>query len=132
MPSDIKILSDTFAVLTPELELRTAELSPTVYEELDERFSQFKGHVLVSSHSFLSDWPSWEMHPAGDELVMLLAGQCQLTLRQKEEEKTLILEQCGSYVIVPKGTWHTAKIANQATLLFITPGEDTHNSTEPD
>lgn len=132
MLSEIKDISDTFAVLTPELELKTAALSPTLYEELDQRFSQFKDHVLISSHSFTSDWSSWEKHPAGDELVMLLAGQCNFILKTSEGEKQLTLQRSGSYVIVPKDTWHTAKVTKQATLLFITPGENTLNALQAD
>jgi hypothetical protein len=30
-------------------------------------------------------------------------------------------------VIVPKGTWHTARIEHKAKMIFITPGEGTRN-----
>jgi hypothetical protein len=30
-------------------------------------------------------------------------------------------------VVVPKATWHTAKISTPTALLFVTPGEATQN-----
>jgi hypothetical protein len=41
----------------------------------DRRFAGFKGHVLVATFAFDADWPTWERHPAGDELVCLLSGE---------------------------------------------------------
>jgi hypothetical protein len=48
---------------------------------------------------------------------------------------TLVLEDIGSeeltepgaFVVVPKGTWHTARTAAPTRMLFITPGERTEN-----
>jgi quercetin dioxygenase-like cupin family protein len=37
------------------------------------------------------------------------------------------LTEPGSFVIVPKGTWHTARIAKPTSMLFVTPGEGTQN-----
>ena len=42
-------------------------------------------------------------------------------------EETVYLQEPGTYVIVPKGTWHTARVAKAAKMLFITPGEGTQN-----
>ena len=33
----------------------------------------------------------------------------------------------GSFVIVPRGTWHTARTSVATKMLFITPGEGTKN-----
>ena len=38
----------------------------------------------------------------------------------------------GSYIIVPKGIWHTAKTTIKSKILFITPGEGTLNKPEPE
>jgi len=37
------------------------------------------------------------------------------------------LNQVGEYVLVPKNTWHTAKVRKPSRMLFITPGEGTEN-----
>ncbi len=95
----------------------------TLYAELDQNFDAFRGHVLVSMHEFGGDWPTWEKHPAGDEIVMLWSGRGTLVLRSGTGEETVALGEPGAYVVVPRGTWHTARIAEPTRMLFITPGE---------
>jgi mannose-6-phosphate isomerase-like protein (cupin superfamily) len=120
-------LATTFVVLQPDQSATLVKVSPDVYEELDRRFDGFRGRTLVSSYSFDSDWPTWEMHPAGDEIVCLLSGDVEMVLQREGQEEATRLRQPGSYVVVPKGTWHTARIRVPATMLFVTPGQDTQN-----
>ncbi len=125
-------LFDRFAVLQPDLSVGTVPVSPDLYEELDRKFDAFRGHVLISAHSFSADWGVWERHPAGDELVVLLAGRARLVLRGPDGDETHDLETAGTYVVVPRGAWHTARVSEPARLLFITPGEGTEHREEPD
>ena len=37
----------------------------------------------------------------------------------------------GTYVVVPKGAWHTARPHAATTMLFVTPGEGTLNAESP-
>ena len=98
-----------------------------VYEELDRDFQGFRGHVLLSCHTFKEDWSSWERHPAGDEIVCLLSGAATMILEEGGAEEAVRLEKAGEYVVVPKGTWHTARTSVSTTMLFVTPGEGTEN-----
>jgi hypothetical protein len=120
-------LASTFAVLKPDQSVTLVEVSPTIYEELDRRFDGFRGHTLVSSHRFDSDWQVWEMHPLGDEMVCLLGGEAELVLQRDGGEEVTRLKAPGSYAIVPRGTWHTARTRVPTTMLFVTPGQDTRN-----
>ena len=85
-------LASTFVVLQPDHSTALIEVTPTLFDELDRRFDGFRGRVLISSFSFDSDWPAWEMH-----------------------------------VVVPKGTWHTARTSVPTKMLFVTPGQGTEN-----
>ncbi len=120
-------LQSTFAVLGPGCIAVPVEDTPTIYEDLDRRFDDFRDHRLVSIYTFDSDWPTWEMHPAGDEVVCLLEGEAGMVFDRGGTEETVTLTKPGSYVIVPKGTWHTARVSRSARMLFITPGEGTQN-----
>lgn len=117
-------LKSTFAVLGPELGVTPVPVTPTVYEELDRRFNAFKGHVLVSIYEFDKDWPTWERHPAGDEIVCLLSGRATFVF---DGGKQAEVSEPGGFVIVPKGAWHTAKTRVPTKMLFVTPGEGTEN-----
>ncbi|MEO0539577.1 MAG: cupin [Cyanobacteria bacterium P01_A01_bin.105] len=116
-----------FAVLRPDQSVQPVEVTPTLYPDLLSNFDQFKGHTLVSVHSFSKDWATWERHPAGDEIVMLLAGPVTLHLQTDDGETAVTLTTMGQYIVIPQGLWHTAKVSEPTTLLFITPGEGTEN-----
>lgn len=79
---------------------------------------------LVSLFRFDASWTSWEMHPAGDEVVCCLEGQ--MTLHQELPDRTKSYELGpGEYAINPRGTWHTADAADSVVDLFTTAGKDT-------
>lgn len=82
---------------------------------------------LVSLHSFSESWSSWEMHPAGDEVVVCIAGEITLIQELPGGSIARITLGTGDYAVNPPGTWHTADVAEKATVLFITPGLGTEN-----
>jgi len=120
-------LASTFVVIAPDHSATPVAVTPTIFEELDRRFDQFKGQLLVSSFSFDQDWSTWEMHPAGDEIVCLLSGEVTMVLDRNGVEDPVHLRAPGSFAIVPKGTWHTARTEVPTQMLFVTPGEGTAN-----
>jgi hypothetical protein len=120
------------AIFTPGLEAKTKALSPTFYPELETEFNGFAGHVLISQHHFAEDWPTWEVHPAGDEFVTLITGDITLVLWQDQQEWPLRLSTPSDFVIIPKGVWHTARVHAPTTMLFVTPGEGTKNAAAPE
>lgn len=122
---------DHYAILKPDLHLDQLEVSPEIYQQLDERYNEFRAHTLISAHHFSEDWPTWEFHPAGDELVVLLSGRAEFLLRRDSGDESIVLKDPGAYVIVPKNTWHTARIAEATSMLFVTPGEGTRNAVSP-
>lgn len=120
-------LAQNFIVLDPAHNATPVALTPTLYEDLDRDFANFEGHTLVSCHSFEQDWPSWELHPGGEEVVMLLQGAATMALETADGEQTIELREPGSYLIIPRNTWHTARVNTPTRMLFITPGQDTRN-----
>lgn len=120
-------LSSTYAVLSNDGSVIPVAVSDRFFEDLEARFGDFQGKRLVSHFSFEQDWNTWEMHPAGEELVCLLSGEVDLILEQNSLERTLSLRTPGSYVLVPRGVWHTSKVHMPSSMLFITPGEGTQN-----
>lgn len=82
---------------------------------------------LLSAFTFNEPWPSWERHPAGEELVLLLSGSASLVLEQDGTQRIVALDAPGDYVLVPRNTWHTARTQVATTLLFLTPGAGTEH-----
>jgi quercetin dioxygenase-like cupin family protein len=77
---------------------------------------------LVTVFNFEGDWESWEMHPAGDELVLCLTGSMTLHQVHLDGSTQTVTLAAGEYAINPPGTWHTADVPGTATALFITAG----------
>ncbi len=82
---------------------------------------------LMSAFTFSEPWQTWERHPAGEELVMLLSGAATLVLEEADGERTISLSEPGSFVLVPQNVWHTARTSVPTKMLFLTPGESTEN-----
>jgi len=79
---------------------------------------------LVAEFAVDADWPNWEMHPAADELVYLLAGTATLLLDGPGGVQAVPLQAPG-LVVVPRGVWHTAQVAGPCRFLHITMGAGT-------
>lgn len=79
---------------------------------------------LISEYAFTEDWPSWEMHPHGDEFVYLLSGAVELQLERGSGVQTIALSGTGA-VVVPRGVWHTAKLRAPSRMLHVTCGKGT-------
>ncbi len=82
---------------------------------------------LMSLHEFAESWDSWEMHPVGDELVVCLAGAITLLQEYSDGRFHSVALQPYEYAVNPAGTWHTADLADRATVLFVTAGEGTRH-----
>lgn len=126
-------LNTTRLILSPELIATAKAVTPTFYQELDEEFSAFAGHTLISTYAFDEPWPTWEVHPEGDEFVYLISGDAEFDLwSEAGGEQSLRVNKPGSYVVVPKGVWHTARPHKPTNMLFVTPGEGTLNMDWPE
>jgi len=85
---------------------------------------EFGKDWLITEFSFDEDWRSWEMHPNGEEIVYMLSGAMDLILEKDGERETIEVRGKG-LVVVPRGTWHTAKVFEPCSILVITHGEET-------
>jgi uncharacterized cupin superfamily protein len=66
------------------------------------------------------DWPTWECHAQGDELVVVLEGEGEL-LQEIDGETRRALFGPGSTFINPAGVWHTANVTKPMRALYLTP-----------
>ena len=118
-------------VLAPSGAATVMTMSPGFYGALERDFPDFRGHVLIQRHGFDAPWPTWERHPEGDEYVYLLSGDADFVLWRDGREEIVRIDRPGSYVVVPRNTWHTARPHAPTVMLFVTPGEGTVNAETP-
>ena len=98
------------------------------YEQYEKRHADdLDEGRIVALYRFEESWTSWEMHPAGDEVVACIQGY--LTLHQELPDGTRHSHDLGpgEYAINPPGAWHTADADGPVVALFITAGKGTQN-----
>jgi mannose-6-phosphate isomerase-like protein (cupin superfamily) len=121
-------LASTFLRLRSDVSIEPLPVDSSFWPRLmSGQLGNFHHEYLVTTHAYDADWPNWEMHPNGDEVVCLLSGSVLFILDLAEGPRSLPLTESGSYVVVPRGTWHTAKSTGPCRLLFITAGEGTQH-----
>lgn len=82
---------------------------------------------LITVARMTADWPHWEMHPNGEELVVLLSGSVELIVERGGRELRQKLEAPGQAWLNLRGDWHRAIVHEPGDLLFITHGEGTQH-----
>ena len=130
MDSSVKLYEavDTYVHLGPDGTAVPLQVTSTFWEELASgAFSGLGPGRLVSTYEFRENWRSWEKHPAGEELVILLGGAMDMILSVNGREESIHLASPGQFLIVPRDTWHTADVPQEALALFVTPGEGTQH-----
>ena len=81
---------------------------------------------LVMVETMPGDWPTWERHTEGDELVIVLEGQGTFH-QQRGDELSSAPFKPGDTFLNPKGVWHTADVVEPMKAVYITPCPGTEN-----
>jgi mannose-6-phosphate isomerase-like protein (cupin superfamily) len=115
-------LATTYLSLADGPEVKRIEVGPDFWQTIDAR--KDLGARLVGIFAYDGDWTSWEVHPDGDEIVVLLSGAVDLVLDLPSGQRTVELRDRGA-AIVPGGVWHTADVLAPSEALHITRGAGT-------
>jgi mannose-6-phosphate isomerase-like protein (cupin superfamily) len=99
------------------------EVTEDFWTRIDSRSVLSEGRLVAAFH-FTEDWDSWEMHPAGDEIVYLLSGAIDLVLDHGNGARIVELRNRAASII-PRGAWHRAIVKQPSDALFITRGAGT-------
>lgn len=112
-------LTQTFARLTDVGDIEAVPLTTTFWRGKGAAASgdRFVGIVDFSSSRDLHS-SSQEVHPDGDELIVLLAGALDVMIDDGSNESAIALDN-GHAAVVPRGAWHRLVIREPGRLLFI-------------
>jgi hypothetical protein len=83
-----------------------------------------EGRIVTMGRQAAS-WDTWERHPAGEEVVLLLTGRVDL-IQDLDGEHRRVALHLGQAVVNP-GVWHTSDVIEPGDALFITPGRGTEH-----
>lgn len=76
---------------------------------------------LVAVYESKTDWPSWECHPAGDELVVVLSGRARFFQQLPGGDERSVELGPFEALVNPAGVPHTADVLEPFTALYVTP-----------
>lgn len=115
----------TYLHLATGPEVRTIPVTDDFWPTIEQRTDLRTGR-LMTGVPVTSAWDTWEMHPAGDEIIAVTAGSVRFHLDDGEHTSEVTVS-APDYIVVPAGTWHTADdpLDRPARLLVITWGEGT-------
>ena len=115
--------STTYLCLSPEGATTRIEVTPDFWPTIHTRTELAEGR-LVAAFCCDADWKHWEMHPHGEEVLVLLSGKLTMVFDEGGKEREVPLE-AGRACVVPRGTWHRAVVQEPGKLLGITYGRGT-------
>ena len=118
-------LVDTYVHLPDGPAATPVEVSEDFWAQIDSRTDLHDGRLVCIFH-MTEDWTIWEMHPAGDEIVLLLSGAIDVVLEEREGERVVELRGRAGCV-VPRGVWHRANIHAPSDVLHVTRGAGTQH-----
>jgi uncharacterized cupin superfamily protein len=75
---------------------------------------------LAMIESSPGDWPAWECHDEGDEIVIVLDGEGDFLQEIGGETRSAPFGP-GSAFINPAGVWHTANVRKPMRAIYLTP-----------
>jgi mannose-6-phosphate isomerase-like protein (cupin superfamily) len=116
-------LQTTYLHLTDALDIDGVPIQEDFWSKIGEQTELHDGRLMMVCPE-VETWTRWEMHPNGDEVVMMLTGSLELVFDGPDGEQSLTLKPHEA-IVVPRGIWHRGILHEPGTALFITPGKGT-------
>ncbi len=115
-------LADTYLLLDAGPGLSVVPVDENFWATIHERTDLDEGRLVMAT-PMTDDWRSWEMHPDGDEVILITDGE----VRVHTDPGTPVVVRAPNLVIMPAGTWHTMDVIEPARVATITWGAGTQH-----
>ena len=93
-------LMNTYAQLRDDGMALVTEGGDAFWSSLESR-PELHGGRLLGATAQTKDWPQWEIHPAGDEILILMSGAFGLQIERADDTVETIEMRAGSTCVVP-------------------------------
>ena len=115
-------LTDSYRHLERGPGVGVIDVDENFWATIDDRTDLDDGR-LVMAMPMTADWSNWEMHPEGDEVIVVTDG----VVRVHTESNEPVIVRAPELVVMPAGTWHTMDVIEPARVLTITWGAGTQH-----
>lgn len=129
-PKPASRLNETYLELLDDGGVEGIPLTPEFWPDLMSGRRRIDGR-LIMSFELAEDMSHWEMHPAGDEILLALSGSMAVVLQgvlQGDPDESFAL-RTGEAFVVPRGRWHRLNVIEPGEVVFITPGDGTEHKS---
>lgn len=120
MPID---LTTTYLLIRDDHKVDRVPVTDDFWQTIGDK-PELRAGRMVSRFIFDADWGHWEMHPHGDELIVVTEGAMTMVIEHPDREER-IETASGDAIVVPKGLWHRAEVPERCVAIFATYGRDT-------
>ena len=104
------------------------DVDDTFWATIDQRTELHTGRPVMADDTS-DDWDSWEMHPDGDELIIVTTGAVRLHVEHPDRPDlgAPVVVRSPEMVVMPAGTWHTLDVIEPARVITVTWGRGTEH-----
>ncbi len=117
-------LETTYLALDGKGEVIPMPVTPDFWMAIDS--SPAASRSMIGVYPVETDWPHWEMHPEGAEILVLIDGELDMLLEEDGAQRVAPMA-AGTTLIVPAGAWHRALVRAPGRLLAVTYGPGTEH-----
>lgn len=121
---------ETYLFLAGEDAAKPVPVTDTFWSDVVSGRLRIEGRLLAA-FDMAEDWPHWEMHPEGEEILILLSGDMSIAFDSTETDaggaESVVALEPGQACLVPRGVWHRGIVRAPSRLLAITSGEGTQH-----
>jgi mannose-6-phosphate isomerase-like protein (cupin superfamily) len=82
---------------------------------------RYEGYTIGAPQMTQAPPHDGEVHPDGDEILFLVAGEVTVILEDEEPVREVPMSP-GDSLIVPRGVWHKVRLEQPSRLFHVTPG----------
>lgn len=117
-------LETTYLAIDGKGEVIPMPVTETFWQTIDA--SPAATRSMLAVYPMAADWANWEMHPEGEEVLVLLEGHIEM-LMDDGKQQTVAEMRAGTTLVVPAGVWHRALVRAPGRLLGLTYGPGTEH-----
>ncbi len=117
-------LETTYLALDGKGEVTPMPVTPEFWATIES--SPAASRSMIGVYPVESDWPHWEMHPEGAEILVLIDGRIDMMLEENGAQRVAPMS-AGTTLVVPAGAWHRALVREPGRLMAVTYGPGTEH-----
>lgn len=118
-------LTRTYLDLQDDGKVAEIPVTETFWQDLMSGGVRIEGRMVMAAE-MTADMQHWEMHPAGDEVLVLMSGRAIVVLEEADGTREIAVA-AGETAIVPRGCWHRIKVVEPGRMVFMTAGDGTEH-----